>query len=284
MAKMIYDCFAFFNELDILDLRLRELYDAVDKFVLVEATRTFQKQPKPLYYAENKERYKEFNDKIIHVVVDRYPNFFSKWRVPKPWDYDNHQKEFILDGLKEADDDDLIIVSDVDEIPLADKVREYKDQPGIRVFEQYLSFYYMNNVCTYFNGESEKSHSIKNKNGYGFWRGSIMLEKKLIKTIKKTRLYRDQEGSHITVIKNGGWHMSYIGDVQHIIKKVESWAHKELNIPKYKSPENVLKAIKEGYSLFDPKTKFKIEKLNETDLPFPKALVENTERFKDHLL
>jgi len=73
---MIYDCFSFFNELDLLEIRLHELDPVVDKFVLVEASKTFQGKDKPLFYDENKERYKEFSEKIIHVVVDKFLVFF----------------------------------------------------------------------------------------------------------------------------------------------------------------------------------------------------------------
>lgn len=131
---MIYDCFAFFNELDLLEIRLNELDPVVDKFVLVEATRTFQKQPKPLYFEENKSRFKDFEHKIIHVVVDEYPNFFSRFRIPTPMDYDNHQKNQIIRGLKDAKPDDVIIYSDLDEIPRAEKIMQYKDVPGIKIF------------------------------------------------------------------------------------------------------------------------------------------------------
>jgi len=72
----IFDCFAFFNELDLLEIRLNELDPVVDKFILVESTRTFQKQFKPLYFNENKERFKKFLPKIEHVIVDHFPTFF----------------------------------------------------------------------------------------------------------------------------------------------------------------------------------------------------------------
>ena len=70
---MVYDCFQFFNELDILKIRLNVMNDVVDKFVISEATETFSGLKKPLYYEENKEMFKEFEDKIIHVVVDDTP-------------------------------------------------------------------------------------------------------------------------------------------------------------------------------------------------------------------
>lgn len=279
----VYDGFAFFNEFELLDLRLEELYPVVDHFILVEATRTFQGQPKPLYYQENKERYKRFADKIIHIVVDTYPSFFKRFRKPTTWDYDNAQKEFILKGLKDAQPDDVVIVSDLDELPLAAKVLEYKNTPGVRVFEQYLSFYYLNNVCSYLNGESQKTHGIKNKNGFGFWRGPVMLERKYIKTIKKTRLMRDLPDSKVTVIHEGGWHFTYMGGVENIIKKIESWAHSEFNNSEYKNPDSILKSIYEGRSLFDPKTTFKVADL-QGPLPFPPALLKNLQKYQQMIL
>ena len=70
---MVYDCFQFFNELDILKIRLNVLSPVVDKFVISEATETFSGLPKPLYYEENKEMFREFEDKIIHQVVTDIP-------------------------------------------------------------------------------------------------------------------------------------------------------------------------------------------------------------------
>ena len=78
---MIYDCFTFFNELDILEIRLNELNQVVDKFVLVEANRTFTNQKKPLYFQENKTRYQQFLPKIINIIVDDYHEINSHWKI-----------------------------------------------------------------------------------------------------------------------------------------------------------------------------------------------------------
>ena len=67
----IWDCFTFFNELDILELRLRELAPVVDRFVIAEATKTFANEAKPVHFAENRARFAEFLPKIVHVVKDR---------------------------------------------------------------------------------------------------------------------------------------------------------------------------------------------------------------------
>jgi beta-1,4-mannosyl-glycoprotein beta-1,4-N-acetylglucosaminyltransferase len=282
---MIYDCFAFFNELDLLEIRLQDLSPVVDKFVLVEATRTFQKNPKPLYYQENKERFKRFHHQIIHIIVDEYPTFFTRWRVPQAWDYDNHQKEQILRGLSAATPDDNIIISDIDEFPRPDKIIEYKDVPGIKIFEQFLCFYYVNNLCTFQNvgSHGELKPSPLNRDGFGFWRGSVMLKKKDLKTIKKGRLLRDLPDDKATIIREGGWHFSYLGGVEKIIEKIEAWAHPEFNTPEYKNPEKIRQMILEGASLFDPHTRFHREDIKNPRFPFPKPLTENPEKYA-HLI
>src|ERR1022692_3538362 len=76
---MIYDCFTFFDELELLELRLHELGDVVDKFVWVEATKTHSNKSKPLHYQENRVLFQAFHDQIIHVVVDDMPDSNDSW-------------------------------------------------------------------------------------------------------------------------------------------------------------------------------------------------------------
>ena len=117
---MIYDCFSFFNEFDILDIRLHELNDIVDRFVLVEAPRTYRGEKKPLYFAENKERYSEFLEKIIHVVVDDLPTPINGDR----WPPQIFQRRQLIRGLSSCSMDDIVIFSDLDEIPEASVIKE----------------------------------------------------------------------------------------------------------------------------------------------------------------
>ena len=90
---MIYDCFQFYNEIDILKIRLNVLKDVVDKVVLSESTTTFSGKSKPLYFEENKELFKEFEDKIIHVIVDDTPMDCDAFKR------DSHQKCAVMRGL-----------------------------------------------------------------------------------------------------------------------------------------------------------------------------------------
>jgi len=282
---MVYDCFAFFNELDLLDIRLQDLSPVVDKFVLVESTRTFQKKPKPLYYRDNRERFAAYHDKIIHVIVEDHPTFFTNWRIPRTWHFENHQREQILRGLTQADDDDTILISDIDEFPRPDKILEYKNASGIKVFEQFLCFYYVNNLCTFLNvglGDILKPARL-NHGGFGFWRGSVMLPKKRIVNIKETRLYRDLPDDDVTVIREGGWHFSYLGGVEKIVEKFESFAHAEYNTPEFKNAGAIRRAILEGRSLFDDHTRFQCVDIANPRYPFPRPLVQNPAKYA-HLI
>jgi beta-1,4-mannosyl-glycoprotein beta-1,4-N-acetylglucosaminyltransferase len=274
---MIYDCFAFFNELDLLEIRLNELDSVVDRFVLVEATRTFQKKEKPLYFEQNKQRYAKFLHKIEHIVVDEYPHFFSKFRVPTAWDYDDHQKEQILRGLKNCRPDDVIIVSDVDEIPRAHLVREYAQKPGLKVFQQRLYYYFLNCFIRKY------PEPVPIENGIMYWHGTVMLNYREIKTIQKTRLNRGTRKStpQITIIPEAGWHFSYLGGVKKVIEKIEAYAHQEHNKDEFKDPEKIRQIITKGGSLYGENLDSEIVPI---DNSFPAFVQKNQSQFQDLIL
>jgi beta-1,4-mannosyl-glycoprotein beta-1,4-N-acetylglucosaminyltransferase len=265
---MVFDCFAFFNELDLLEIRLNELDSVVDRFVLVEATRTFQKKPKPLHFEENKQRFARFLPKISHVVVNEYPNFFTKFRIPKFWDYDNHQKEQVMRVIKDCAPDDIIIFSDLDEIPSPAKIIAHKLTPGIKVFEQKLFYYYLNSLAISATGQPD------------LWKGSIMLYRKDITTLKKIRSLRGQTGKNITIVREGGWHFSYLGGIEKIVTKIESLAHEEFNDAYFKNPERLKNAIASGKDIFDRDIHYK---LVEVDASFPSYIRDNIQKFS-HLM
>jgi len=108
----VFDCFTFFNELDVLELRLRELNDLVDRFVLVEGDQTFTGKPKPLIFDQNKDRFERFLPKIAHVKFVDFPV-----EPVSPWTRETLSRQAIMLGLFEAEPNDLVLISDVDEIP-----------------------------------------------------------------------------------------------------------------------------------------------------------------------
>src|SRR5262249_27168436 len=105
----VFDCFPFFNEFDLLEIRLNELSDVVDYFVIAEAKRTFSGNPKPLYFRENRARFSKFLDRIVHITVENVPQ-----RMDSSWGRQTYQRDALQRGLARAQPDDLILLSDVD--------------------------------------------------------------------------------------------------------------------------------------------------------------------------
>lgn len=269
---MVYDCFQFFNELDMLKIRLHVMSPIVDKFVISEATETFSGLKKPLYYEENKEMFAEFADKIIHVVVDDTPEGYTH-------DRDTFQKNAVTRGLKDCTDEDIIIFSDLDEIPNPEKISEIlKDfqEDKIYHFAQRLFYCYLNmeevsgNLLSYageFDGVERKK-----------WIGSKMCSYKLLReqNLQLGEL-RFPERKEIGIrVEDGGWHFGYMGghgekDIQKRVKeKVVSAAHQEYNSRRVLS--QVTDQIKSGQDIFGRDAKFVRCEIDES---FPAYIREN---------
>jgi len=216
---LIYDCFTFFNELDMLEIRLNILDPIVDKFVLVEATKTQNNKNKPLFYKLNKHRYKKFADKIIHIVVDKYPKNISQWTI------ENYQRNCITKGLKQCNDNDIIMISDLDEIPNPKLVTKYTStlQFGtIVAFNMYVFFLYINlwdpnRICTnvtkilYYKDLKNILNDIYYKNG--------TVEENINKGTTATKIRR-YTGSKQKFIQNAGWHFTWLGNEEKTLKKL----------------------------------------------------------------
>jgi len=117
----IYDCFQFFNEENVLDLRLNILDEFVDFFVIVESTTDHQGRDKKLNF--DIEKFKKFKKKIIYIAVEDTLDSVKKAHIGQNSLVERHQRNSIMKGLKNSHDDDLVIISDVDEIPKPQKIR-----------------------------------------------------------------------------------------------------------------------------------------------------------------
>ncbi|MBR5913339.1 MAG: hypothetical protein IKZ58_03100, partial [Selenomonadaceae bacterium] len=115
----VYDCFTFYNEFELLELRLKSLWDMVDYFVLVEADKTQNNVPKPFLFGERISEFKEFLPKIRHIPMRM--NF--DYKGAGDWTLENEQRNSIVYGLTDASPDDLIFISDLDEIPSPDIIQ-----------------------------------------------------------------------------------------------------------------------------------------------------------------
>lgn len=203
----IYDCFSFYNELDLLEIRLNELNPIVDKFILVEAERTHQNKDKILYFEENKNRFAKFLNKIIHIIVPK-----SAFVDSDAWYNERLQRRCILEGLGEATDEDTIIVSDLDEIPSKNAIEEaIKNNKTLAVFDQLLHYYYLNTFLLDNNSASNY--------------GSVLLKKSLFE--KNTEIVRSREKHNFEKINNGGWHFSFLGNKNFVYNKIQNYAHTE---------------------------------------------------------
>ncbi len=261
---MVYDCFQFFNELDILNIRLHVLAPVVDYFVISEATETFSGLPKPLYYEENKEMFSEFADKIIHVVVEDTPAGGTHER-------DHFQKNAVTRGLANCKDDDIIIYSDLDEIPNPDKITEilsdFRDDK-VYHFAQRLFYCYLNmeeisgNLLSYSGDFDGVAHPQ--------WIGSKMCSYRFLR--EQNILLGDlrfPKWKEVGIrVENGGWHFGYMGghgekDVRkRVEEKVVSAAHQEYNNRHVLS--NVADRIKDGEDIFGRNAEFVRREIDET--------------------
>lgn len=279
MSKL-YDCFLFYNELDILDIRLNLLKDIVDKFVVLESTVTFSGKPKPLTFQENKHLFAPFLDKIIHVVVDDTPDDFSNlhfiatpetkldminnkvlkhvnestgWsRHEKQWGREIYQRESLIKGLLECSEDDVVLVSDVDEIPnpaSLSKLLTLIDKNDVIDFKQNMFYYHID--------------LLKEKN----WSGPKLASFKTLANISLNGLRANKFTTKI--LNAGGWHISFMGGVQRIQTKIEAYAHQEFNNQYIKS--NIEKNINQKNDLFFRGTK--LAKIN-IEEEYPKEFLD----------
>lgn len=273
---MIYDCFVFYDELDLLEIRLNTLNEVVDRFVIVEAKETFSRTPKPLFFEQNKDRFAKFQDKIITVVIDEFPRInWKKLRPTRNWDRENFQRNALLRGLTQCKDDDIIIFSDVDEIPRPEKIREHLNTPGIKTFYQELYFYYLNYLVI---DHPEPNEFYK---GYKPWHGTVMGTFNYFKkSPNDVRTFRNRKDNEHTMVMDGGWHYSFMGGTEMIMKKLKAYAHTEYMGPDVFNPLWIEEQVRAGKDILNRSMTFKRVSLEDHA---PKFLVEHQERYK-HLI
>ena len=255
---MIIDCFPFFNELDLLDIRLKLLDNIVDKVVLVESTRTFTLSKKKLFYRENEDRYKKYKNKIIHIIVDDSPALFNKFFIHKPknifWllkkkkpiflnehDIDFYQKNQVHKGLKNCDENDILILSDLDEIP---NPSVFEDLENLKRGNSALE---LDLYCYFLNG---KVFNIKNKKNIK-WTGPSITQFKNFRSFHDERhgarnSFKGNEELQFKKVQNAGWHFTYLGGLKSLNFKIKSTAHTELNTRSINTRSNLKNLIDSG--------------------------------------
>ena len=266
----IYDCFQFFNEDHIAELRFNILHEQVDFFVIVESTVNHQGKPKKLNFDIKK--YEKFYKKIIYIVVDDTPKNILRPHQGGESLVEQHQRNSIMKGLKKASENDLIILSDVDEIPDLKKLSFY-DKNNYAVFSQKMFMYKLNLL------------NLEENN----WHGSRVCLKKNFKSpqwirnlkFKKYPFWRFDKIRNIQIIDNGGWHFAYLQTPENISKKIRSFAHGEFNKSDLTDEKKIEEKIRKNIDIFN--RGYKLKKVD-IDNSFPDFIFKNIDQFKKWII
>jgi len=290
----IFDCFMFFDEEMLLDIRLNCLNEYVDKFVIVESEYLHNgERKKPVFNIDN---YPKFKDKINYILIKDEPQELHKIdkisnekekdgkKILNACARENFQRNQILIGLDDADENDYIMISDLDEIPKLKNIKLNDIKHKFVLFKQ-KNFYYKFNLCLesvdwYGTKACKKKYlkspqwlrNIKDRN-YPFWRLDI--------------IFSETKQNDIFFIKDGGWHFSYMRSPEEIEKKLKSYLH---HIEYEQNPigvEKIKEKIYEKKAIYDlsadqRKNKFNSsEKLKLQDLNnLPDYIVNNLNKYK----
>lgn len=223
---MIIDAFCFFREFDILKLRCEIMKHPDVIHLLVESTHTFSGKPKTLYFQEFQEEFRKYH--IVNYVVDNMPNNNN------PWDNEKFQRNFIrqaiakLTSVYHITDDTKIIIADCDEIVDVSKILEWKGD---------IAALKLNKYGLYLN--VEEAHQGWDVTKICSWRH-----------MKNNTPEEIRNSGFPETIHDAGWHFSYTGGLEEIMKKAAAFSHQEENVQRHFTRENIEHKLKTIESLW----------------------------------
>ena len=266
----IFDCFMYFDEEVVLDVRLNTLDKYVDYFVIVESSFTHKGDNKNLMFNHNK--FEKFKNKIIYLVYDKQPKGIevvnendsegekSRKYILNAALRENGQRNFIQNGLNKAEDNDIILISDVDEIPNLSEVNFNNISEKIIMFHQDM-FYY--------------KFDLKIPNllwtGTKGCRKKYLLSPQWLRNVKDRKyfpfridiLFSEKKYSSIKFISNGGWHFSYIKTAEEIEYKLKSYLHHREFDEQSLSVEEIQNIIENKKAIYDLKVDKRVNKIGD---------------------
>ena len=268
---MLIDSFLFFNETELVELRVQYLEKIVDCFVVVEADITHQGKKKEWNFPKILEGgLKKFSSKIQYHQLSIDPEKIKNeesWIIDDikgddAWRIENFQRNYIKTACQKFSDKDILIISDVDEIPSKQKLEFIKSCDFKKIAPIALEQYLFHIDCNFLKLES--------------WRGSIVTTMEICKAYSPHRLRRSRNRiSHFT---ESGWSFSSFGGPNKIKEKLESIAHREFNNDKFKNVDHIINCQKTGKDLFHRKVQSK--KIDKAF--FPKDLLKLMEENSDY--
>ena len=257
---MIYDCvmLGYVTDLDLLDIRLHELAEVVDRFIVVEACETFTGRRKPLHLYHARARFAAFADRLEYVTLHDLP-------AGDAWTREAYQRNAILAGLRDAaEEGDIVLMGDCDEIPRAASVPQaveaLRHRPVV-AFGQRLSFYYANNVCYTTD-----------------WRGTLAATVKTCRELTPQGM-RDARNA-VGALRDAGWHMTNVvgrQGVEALQTKITSFSHTEVATPEILDAAHLRECVALGKDVSGrTDILFKVER-GERD--YPRYVVEHIGEF-----
>jgi len=269
----MFDCFSFFNELDLLEIRLNLLDPVVEKFVLVESNMTHAGKPKELLFQQNRSRFSKFLPKIYYILYNGSPENPHCNR----WFNENQQRDAILEVLWHIKPSDgLLHISDLDEIPRPGKLVE-----AARVYEStHLPVSLQQINCLYYMNFQTTAVSL----------GSYVYDPTKFNEVPTMLRWHACDNTHkndFPMVADAGWHFSTLGGVEKIREKLSAYAHKEFDDPEVISDQHLLECMKNGVPYYEKKFKFvenplRFEKKDISNLP--KYVQDNLETYGKYIL
>ena len=291
----IFDCFMYFDEDIVLDVRLNYLDKYIDQFIIIESEYNHKGEKRTPLFDINK--FKRFENKIKYILTNDIPpgienikandNESEIYRksIFNAWKRENLQRNQISEGLSDAQEEDWVIISDLDEIPNLSEIKLKNINDNFVFFKQDMMYYKFNlrlenytwigsKACKMKNLESPQwIRDIKDRK-YNWWR---------VDTYFSKRKY-----SNILFVENGGWHFSYLKKPKDIEKKLKSYLHHidyDINPVGEKGIQEMINNKKTIYNIKADQKENKFDgtnKLNKIDINLlPSYILENKDKFKD---
>jgi hypothetical protein len=247
----------FWNEFDLLEIRLSEHYDQVDRFDIIECDRTYSGLYKGFNLEKQLDRYAKWMHKINYVKVVDSPAYTN------PWDNETWQRNQMALAWDDIEKDDVILMSDLDEIMRPETLKYIRETDydfyGLAMPMFYFKFNYMDITDNY------------------PWRGVAYRGYKGVPNNMRFNESTIPKGRSIE-LHHAGWHFSWIGNDEFVKEKLKSFSHSELNIPSIVDNIDVEKSIARGRDHFRPNEVWGPVKLDDY---FPKTILDNQEKYKD---
>jgi beta-1,4-mannosyl-glycoprotein beta-1,4-N-acetylglucosaminyltransferase len=286
----VFDVFPFFNELDILEIRLNILDPYVDFFILSESTKTFSGLNKPLFYQENKKKFEKFNHKIIHNIIDKDASTEELLNYGKKYNNnveaqqrDIYQKDSIKNIILEnCNQDDIVLWGDADEIPnpiVIENISDFFEPETIYHLAQENCLGYLNLVEVGGIISGMTRDFLPDDDGVKKWLGTKIIDYSILQKYTLTQLRNYIPESKNSRISSGGWHWSYVGSdglsvEERILKKVECAAHVEYNNENVKSHISSVNENKDPFG-----RNYASYKVVPIDDSYPNYIIKNKEKY-----